>query len=288
MSSLFKIPKWVAKHNYRFNSFSEIPKYELKTLREKYAKRQSNYPYVSLIVIAYNEEANLIRCLSSLADQQTLLPMEVVVVDNNSQDRTLDLIKAVGVRSIFQPRQGVGHARSAGMFAAKGRFHLTCDADTIYPPNYVDEMLVELERRDTAGVFGSYSFLNDGKKSRFGLAIYEFFRDMVVKLRSINRPELSAGGASLGYRPDFAKDIGWRTDIKRGEDGAMIHSLKEYGTIRRVKSRSARPWTSSRTLDADGSFLKMILKRIDRELLRLEEYFTKKQGSYELKPENRL
>jgi GT2 family glycosyltransferase len=168
----------------------------------------------------------------------------------------------------------VGFARDAGMQMAKGEYHLCADADTIYPPHYVDEMVAPLIANEAICVYGRVSFLPDGKKSRPTLAIYEIFKDIAIGLRSIKRPELVAGGASLGFQTDMAKKIGWRTDVKRGEDGQMVLAMMKSGKIKMVKSGASRIWTTARTLDADGSFLKLITKRVVKEFSRLSFYFT--------------
>jgi hypothetical protein len=118
--------------------------------------------------------------------------------------------------------------------------------------------------------------------------MYEFFKDFVVMLRAVNRPELSLGGASFGFVTGLGKKIGWRTDIKRGEDGSMALALKKYGRIKRVNIPQARVWTSARTLDADGNYFFMIMKRMLRELKRINEYFTVQKGEYEINEQNMI
>ena len=69
-------------------------------------------------------------------------------------------------------------------------------------------------------------------KNRITLAVYEFIRDCSLVLRRVNRPELSVGGGSFGIPMDRAREIGWYTRIKRGEDGSMAFALKQFGKIR--------------------------------------------------------
>jgi glycosyltransferase involved in cell wall biosynthesis len=179
-----------------------------------------------------------------------------------------------GVKSVFQPLQGVGFARDAGMQIAKGKYHLCADADSIYPASWVDEMVAPLEKGEAICTYGRVSFLPDGNKSRLSLSIYEVFKDIAIGMRSIKRPELVAGGASLAFFTRRGKQIGWRTDVKRGEDGQMVLAIKRFGYVKMVKSGDSRIWTTARTLDRDGNFLQMITKRLKRELSRLHFYFT--------------
>ena len=58
---------------------------------------------------------------------------EVIVVDNNSTDRTGDLAREHGATVVFQPERGYGNAYRAGLDAASGEFIATGDADQTYP-----------------------------------------------------------------------------------------------------------------------------------------------------------
>ncbi len=282
------IPEYVKKHLYSYESVDDIPDEVFDKIAVEFDAKTFKKPLVSIVIIAYNEEKTILRTLSSLSELKSDYPFEVIVVNNNSTDRTQEILDKCGVKSVFQERQGVGFARQAGLDEAKGIYHLCGDADTIYPPNYINIMVNNLKKPGTVAVFGHVSFIPDGKKSRFLLGIYEFFKDFVVMLRAINRPELSLGGASFGFVTGLGKKIGWRTDIKRGEDGSMALALKEYGKIIRVNSPQARVWTSARTLEADGNYLFMILKRVVRELKRIQEYFTVQKGVYEINEQNRI
>lgn len=232
---------------------------------------------VSIVMVAYNEEKRILPSLYSLADLKTGLSVEIIVVNNNSTDNTQEIIDKCGVHSIFQPVKGIGNARQAGLEIARGKYHLCADADTLYPPTYVDAMVKVLKKPGVSAAFCPPSFLADGNKSERGLAIYEVFRDIVLKLRAIKRPEITVGAASLGFLTEPAKAIGWRTDIRRGTDGSMTLALKKIGKVVVFTNSKARIKTTSRTLDADGSFLQMIIIRLRKDFNRLPEYFTAKK-----------
>ncbi|CAN5558630.1 glycosyltransferase family 2 protein [soil metagenome] len=267
-------PKWVQGHYLSFDAPDLIPQEVTDRIRKGFAEQNKETPRVSIVVIAYNEEKTILKSLSSLSALKSKYPIEVIVSNNNSTDRTQEILDRCGVKSVFQPLQGVGFARDAGLQIAKGEFHLCADADSIYPPRYVDEMVDLLIQKKAVCVYGRVSFLPDGNKSRMTLAFYEFFKDIAIGLRAIKRPELVAGGASLGFQTEMAKEIGWRTDVNRGEDGQMVLAIKSRGEIRMVKSRASRIWTTARTLDRDGSFVKMVSKRVWKEFSRIGFYFT--------------
>ncbi|MBP7167472.1 MAG: glycosyltransferase family 2 protein [Bacteroidia bacterium] len=268
------MPAWVKRHYITYNSVDEIPNETIERIRKGFENQRTDQPMVSIIVIAYNEEKTILKSLSSLSELKSRYPIEVIVSNNNSSDRTQEILDKCGVKSVFQPLQGVGFARDAGMQIAKGKYHLCADADSIYPASWVDEMVAPLEKGEAICTYGRVSFLPDGNKSRLSLSIYEVFKDIAIGMRSIKRPELVAGGASLAFFTRMGKQIGWRTDVKRGEDGQMVLAIKRFGYVKMVKSSDSRIWTTARTLDRDGNFLQMITKRLKRELSRLHFYFT--------------
>lgn len=251
---------------------------------------------VSFVVIAYNEETRIGGCLDSIVaarDAACGWSVEIIVVDNNSSDSTASIIHSYAdreVQYVFQGAQGVGHARQAGLELASGEFILSCDADTHYPLHYLDAMIGRLMASGVSCVYAPYWFLVDGSKGQFSLTIYSVLRDFAVWLRSFKRPELCVGGAAMAFRRREGLLVGWRTDIRRGEDGSMLLGLKKFGRSRIVLATFV-PWvrvhSTSRTLDADGSLLSMVGKRISRELRRGSEYFTRR-NTYKDQDHNKL
>jgi len=286
--SIFRSPDWVKKHAFEFSGFDDIPNDLFDELKRKFHVIHRSPPVASVVVIAYNEEKNLLRSISSLADQRTSIPYEVIVVNNNSKDKTQEVIDRAGVKTVLEINQGPGYARQAGLKISRGIYQICGDADTIYPPTYVEGMVRLLKKKNTSGVFGTYSFITPEGKKRFSYAFYEFFRDIAVRMRSWKRPELAVGGACFAFYTKTGKEIGWRTDIRRGEDGSMLRALKKHGKVRFVQKRIIRAWTSPRTLLADGNFIQMVMKRIGREFRRFHEYFYKKKGEYQDLDKNRI
>ncbi|MCD4695541.1 MAG: glycosyltransferase [Bacteroidales bacterium] len=284
----FTVPKSIKKHLYGYQSFDEIPESVFKEISSKCNIIHSKPPVVSIVAIAYNEEQNILRCISSLAHQKTDIPYEIIIVNNNSSDKTQEIIDKCNVFSVLETKKGPGYARQAGLNVARGRYHLCADSDSVYPPTYVKSMLKRLKKKKAVGVFGTYSFIPEGNRSRLEFAFYEIFRNIAVRVRSFKRPELVIGGACFGFQTDIARLEGWRTDIKRGEDGSMLTSLKKYGKVNFSQSSGIKVWTSARTIIQDGNFFEMALLRLKREFARFHEYFYHPQKAYANKEDNLL
>jgi len=96
---------------------------------------------LSLVIPAYNESHHIRACLDAIA-MQDVMPLEVIVVDNNSIDDTVAIAKEYGfVKIVKARRRGIVHARDAGFNAATGDIIGRIDADTLLPPNWVETVL---------------------------------------------------------------------------------------------------------------------------------------------------
>lgn len=103
---------------------------------------------LSLIIPAYNEEEHLRNCLDSVATQ-TRLPEEVIVVDNNSVDKTVEIAASYPfVRIVREKQQGIVYARNAGFNAARHRLIGRIDADSVLPSNWVEEVFEFYKNHD--------------------------------------------------------------------------------------------------------------------------------------------
>ena len=83
---------------------------------------------VSVVVPARNEELMIGLCLHSLLNQE-VMPDEIIMVDNASDDRTVEIAERFeGIRIIQEARKGIVFARNAGFDAATGEIIARCDA----------------------------------------------------------------------------------------------------------------------------------------------------------------
>ena len=130
---------------------------------------RSNKPLtLSIVIPAYNEENHLKTCLDSIAAQIDR-PEEVIVVDNNSTDKTALIAQSYPfVTLLKEPRQGVVFARDKGFNAAKSQIIGRIDADSVLPPDWVTKVkeFYETPSNFSHGLSGGCYFYN----MRFGHA----------------------------------------------------------------------------------------------------------------------
>lgn len=92
---------------------------------------------ISVVIPAFNEAQKLAACLDALM-AQTVLPHEILVVDNNSADGTAAVAATYdSVRVLSEKQQGRVFARNAGFDAATGDIIARIDADSVVPPDWL-------------------------------------------------------------------------------------------------------------------------------------------------------
>ena len=271
---------WYSKYLQVYNkAFQATSTSIIEEVRGKLSEMNSDSPLVSVVIIAHNEETRILACIWSLCDNLIDFPIEIMAINNNSTDRTVDVLNQTGIRWFNEEKKGPGHARQCGLNHARGKYYLCIDADTLYPPHYIKTHVKELMKPGIVCTFGLWSFIPSEHQSPTALRLYEFLRDIHLRIQSIKRPELCVRGMNFGFSIDMAKQIGFRTDIKRGEDGSLALSLKEYGKLRFLTTRKVRVFTSNSTLNADGSLSNSYKIRILKAIKNFTGLF-KSKSSY--------
>lgn len=105
-------------------------------------------PFLSIIIPAHNEERRLPDTLEKIFAFLRTQPYtsEVIVVENASQDRTLEVAQKyserfAGLRVLQEPQRGKGNAVRRGMTATSGQYRFICDADLSMPIEQVNRFL---------------------------------------------------------------------------------------------------------------------------------------------------
>lgn len=274
-----RVPKNIKIHNFKFESYDKIPDDVFTSIRQKYEHIKCDNPLVSINIIAWNEEKQILKTISSLVSIKSKYPFEIVITDNNSKDRTSDIIKRCGIEPVFETRQGYGPARQAALFASRGKVVITGDADAIYPETWVDAMAGPILNGKAIATCGQYSFIPSEGKSRINLGFYEMLRDAFNRMRSLKRPELLAYGVNFGFVKEAALKVGFAKDSNRSEDGRLAFGLKKQGTLKIMRGLKSRAWTDSRSIEKDRSLFASFFSRFNKELKRLRIYFYQKKPS---------
>ncbi len=262
----------------RFNIPTEIKRllpYKGKTLRELSGNEltlvyeglirlrgDESKPRITVAIPAYNEETILYATLRSISMQKGISGVEVLVVDNNSSDRTAELAWKCGARVIKETKQGVAHARQFALHQAQGEVLVSCDADTLYPSTWLAELVKPLARnKSVSTTYSLHCQIDETQKYGFQFHAYQYAKHLFYYMRAPKRGQLNCGGASMAFRKTQALAFGYNTNLTRGEDGFLALQLSSKGNIKMAPSKRAFIYTSNRRTLLDGSLNQAFVKR---------------------------
>jgi GT2 family glycosyltransferase len=125
---------------------------------------------VTISIVAYNSKNVLIKCIDSILEPSKGIDMEIIVVDNKSQDGSPALIKNLfpGVRLIENNHNvGFGKAHNQSFKISQGEYFLILNPDTVIFPNAIKRMVDFMDSRKKVGVLGCKIFWDDDKMFMF-------------------------------------------------------------------------------------------------------------------------
>ena len=185
---------------------------------------------ISAVIITYNEERNIGRCLESLAG----IADEVVVLDSYSTDNTKTICEQYGAKFFQRPFDGYRRQKNAAMELAKNDWILSLDADEALSP----ELRVSIKNLPDIPAFQGY-FMNRltnycGKWVRHT----GWYPDR--KMRLVHREKAQWGGAELHEKMELAS--GEKAGFLKGD---LLHysyyTVEEhYQRARKYAGMSAR------------------------------------------------
>jgi dolichyl-phosphate beta-glucosyltransferase len=136
---------------------------------------------ISIVIPAYNEEKRLPATLRTVQAYLNTKPWqfaEVIVVDDGSRDRTVEVARAAGVRVLQNPgNRGKGYSVRHGMLEAKGEWALFTDADLSAPIDDLEKLLDAVDARKAPVAIGSRAL----DRSLIGVR-QPFFRETMGKV----------------------------------------------------------------------------------------------------------
>jgi GT2 family glycosyltransferase len=115
---------------------------------------------ISVIVPAYNAERTILETVESV-QQQTFSDFELIVINDGSTDRTLELLKTIKdprLKIFSYENGGLPVARNRGIFHATGEFIAFLDADDLWANDKLEMQLTALQQHPEAGVAYSWTY----------------------------------------------------------------------------------------------------------------------------------
>ena len=167
-------------------------------------------PTISVVIPAYNAEHTILETISSV-QQQTFSDFELIVIDDGSTDRTLELLHSIkdSRLQIFPYENGgVSVARNRGISHAAGEFISFIDADDLWSPDKLELQLAALQQHPEAGVAYSWTYFMDEKEGSRSFHPCEpvFFEGKVYSDLLVNN--FIASGSNILLRRQAVESVG--------------------------------------------------------------------------------
>jgi succinoglycan biosynthesis protein ExoA len=193
-------------------------------------------PTVSVVIPARNEERFIAACLGSVFAQQFEGELEVIVVDGNSTDATVDIATRLGARVIANPDGSIPAALNQGLAAARADVLVRFDAHGEMTPGYLEASLRTLaEVPDAVNVGGWRSpvgaspwgeAISAALASPFGVGNPKLWREPSPGSGRRDVETVPAGA----FRTARLREVGgWREDLLANEDFELNHRLRANG-----------------------------------------------------------
>ncbi len=220
-----------------------------------FTANQNKQTPITVIIPARNEEKNIANCLLSILNQNySSDKLQIIVVDDNSTDRTLEMISEIASQNKFNISivklldykiEGKKNAIQKAVSIAKNNLIVTTDADCIYHPNWLLSISNFYQENNCKMIVapveleGTNSFLEK-------FQVDEMLELFILTAGSIGigKP-LMCNGANLAFeKTAFEKvsDYEGNTNIASGDDVFLMRKIaNEFGnnSIQYLKSRQA-------------------------------------------------
>lgn len=201
---------------------------------------------ISIVVCTYNRAASLAETLEAMDAQiaPADLRWELLVVDNNSTDATRDAIEhfvaraRIHVRSVFEPCQGLSHARNAGIVHAAGNIVGFTDDDVQPAPDWVGRVAAAIGTG--ADIVGGRILPRWRQPPPSWLEHRPYFRSALAIMDHASPAQVldpratpSVWGANMAFRRKVFDAVGL-FDTRRGMVGTKLYRGEEIELVQRA------------------------------------------------------
>jgi cellulose synthase/poly-beta-1,6-N-acetylglucosamine synthase-like glycosyltransferase/peptidoglycan/xylan/chitin deacetylase (PgdA/CDA1 family) len=218
--------------------------------RQRRAGRRINGPApgISVVVPAYNEAAGIASTVWSMVHSRYPGQLEVIVVDDGSNDGTADIVRHLGlpgVRVISQRNAGKPAALNRGIAEASFDILVLVDGDTIFAPNALSWLAARIIEPGVGAVSGNTKVANRrGLLGRWQHLEYVMGFNLDRRMFDVLGTIPTVPGAIGAFRRQTLDDVGWVSGDTLAEDTDLTMAICRSGW-RIVYEQSALAWTEA-------------------------------------------
>lgn len=183
---------------------------------------------ISVVVPAYNNEKTIAATIEALlAQDYPKENLEIILVDDGSNDRTGEIIKNFPVKYSYQDNKGPAAARNLGWKFSSGNIVCFTDSDCVPEKDWVSKIIKAYTSEQIAGVGGSYDIVNS--ESLFASCIHE---EIVQRHLKMPKEVNYLGAFNVSYRRSILEEVGGFNESysdASGEDNDIAYRVVKKG-----------------------------------------------------------
>ena len=226
---------------------------------------------ISIIIPVYNSERGILRCLKSIVNNNTDCNYEIIVVNDGSTDKSLEILEEFSerhknIRIFNQKNSGVSEARNLGIKMSNGEWIMFVDSDDFLSEGWAN-IIKKFLTKDNDFLIFSKDYCNETDR-----------KSILEKITGLSKGQHMSCVWSKIYKAEIIRNnnIKFKTGIINGED--LLFNLEYYLKCKKIKfckgsiynyyinSQSATNSFNKRFIESDILYhknLKKILSKLD-------------------------
>lgn len=188
---------------------------------------------VSVIIPAWNASGTIFEAILS-AQNQTIPPFEIIVVDDQSTDNTAQVVKTLDsrVKLLQGAGEGSGPARNLGVAHARGDLIAFLDADDVWHPSKLEKQLPLVEKEVIVGSYANYFVVDKAKVIGTSIRTEDDSKANEFVLQGKGMPLLLS--SFVMFRDDFLRFGGFDPRYVRSQDYEFLVRVCVSGVRLRI------------------------------------------------------
>jgi glycosyltransferase involved in cell wall biosynthesis len=185
---------------------------------------------VSVVICAFNEEKFIAKTLESVI-KQSYKNYEIIVVDNNSKDKTALIASKYTLKVIKEQKQGLSFARNAGFNQADGDILVKLDSDTVLEKNTLTDIVKAFDSDEKTSALTVMQFF--GKNNVLNYFFSYLYLPPVLFIECLAMGHIGLSGPFYAIRSSVWKQVHPHNNDKNlHEDMDLSCHAVSYGKVR--------------------------------------------------------
>ena len=198
--------------------FARLKKKRMPTLSDASNPESFYSPHVSLIIAAYNEEDVIEEKLkNSLELNYPMDKIEIIIGSDGSSDLTNDICREKSSDRFhfvaFEKRRGKASVVNDLVKMSKGEIIIFSDANTMFDPNSIQNMVKHFRDESIGGVCGRLELISDKKQILSGESVYWEYETFIKRMEGDIHSVMGANGGIYAIRKSLFSPISNQTIV---------------------------------------------------------------------------